>query len=129
MRAVARVIGAFAVAAMVAASAAAQAPAKMDMGKLDIMLMKPAAAKTGDNQFEVMVKDAGGKPVTKAEVSLLFVMSAMPSMKNTMKLKSMNDGMYTGQGNLTMAGAWNVTVDVMQNGKSLGQKKVTVTAK
>ena len=134
MRAVARVIGVLVVAAIAAASAAAQAPAKMDMGKLDIMLMKPAAVKTGDNQFEVMVKDAMGKPVTKADVSLLFVMPAMPAMKmaemkNTVTLMAMKDGMYAGQGNVMMAGTWNVTIDVMQNGKSLGQKKVSVIAK
>ena len=85
-------------------------------------------------QVEVMVKDAMGKPVTKADVSLLFVMPAMPAMKmaemkNTVKLMAMKDGMYAGQGNVMMAGTWNVTIDVMQNGKSLGQKKVTVTAK
>ena len=134
MRTVARIVGALAVVAMTAASGAAQAPATMNMGKLDIMLMKPAAAKTGDNQFEVMVKDERGKPVTKADVSLLFVMPAMPAMKmpemkNTVKLMGMKDGMYSGQGNVMMAGTWNVTIDVMQNGKSLGQKKVTLTAK
>lgn len=134
MRAVGRVIGALVVVATAVAVAAAQAPAKMDMGKLDIMLMKPAAAKMGANQFEVMVKDATGKPVTKADVSLVFVMPAMPAMKmaemkNTVKLMAMKDGMYAGQGNVMMAGTWNVTIDVMQNGKSLGQKKVTVTAK
>ena len=133
MRAVARVIGVLAL-VMTGVGAAAQAPAKMDMGKLDIMLMKPTAAKTGDNQFEVMVKDAIGKPVTKADVSLLFVMPAMPAMKmaemkNTVKLMAMKDGMYAGQGSVMMAGTWNVTIDVMQNGKSVGQKKVTVTAK
>jgi len=133
MRTVARVIGAL-VFVTAAASAGAQTPAKMDMGKLDIMLMKPTAAKAGDNQFEVMVKDAKGKPVTKADVSLLFVMPAMPAMKmpemkNTVKLMGMKDGMYSGQGNVMMAGTWNVTIDVMQNGKSIGQKKVTLTAK
>lgn len=28
-----------------------------------------------------------------------------------------------------MAGQWNVTVSVKQNGKEIGQKKLTVTAK
>jgi YtkA-like protein len=134
MRTMARAIGVL-VLATVGVAAAAQSPAKADgTGKLDIMLMKPAAAKMGANQFEVMVKDAGGKPVTKADVSLLFVMPAMPAMKmaemrNTVKLKAMNDGMYSGQGNVMMAGTWNVTIDVMQNGKSVGQKKTTLTAK
>jgi len=134
MRAVTRVIGTLMFVTTTVAVAAGQAPAKMDMGKLDIMLMKPAAAKMGDNQFEVMVKDAMGKPMTKADVSLLFVMPAMPAMKmaemkNTVKLKAMNDGTYAGQGNVMMAGTWNVTVDVMQNGKSVGQKKLTLTVK
>ena len=113
-------------------SLAAQAPAKADsMSKMDIMLMKPATAKTGDNQFEVMVKD-GAKPVTKADVSMTFVMpktATMAEMRNTVKLKAMGDGMYVGPGNVMMAGTWSVTIDVMQNGKSLGQKKITLTAK
>jgi len=28
-----------------------------------------------------------------------------------------------------MGGKWDVTIDVMENGKSVGQKKVTLTAK
>jgi nitrogen fixation protein FixH len=130
----ARAIGVL-VLAMTGVAAAAQSPAKTDgMGKLDIMLMKPTAVKMGDNQFEVMVKDAAGKPITKADVSLLFVMPAMPAMKmaemrNTVKLKEMGDGMYAGQGKVMVTGVWNVTIDVMQSGKSVGQKKVTVTAK
>jgi len=53
----------------------------------------------------------------------------MAEMKNTVKLMPTKDGMYAGQGNVMMAGTWNVTIDVMQNGKSVGQKKITVTAK
>ena len=131
MRAVTRAIGVFAL-VMTGVAAMAQAPAKTDsMGKLDIMLMKPTAPKMGGNEFEVMVKD-GGKAVTKADVSLLLVMPATPTMgemRSTVKLKAMGDGLYAGPGNVTMGGTWNVTIDVMQNGKSLGQKKVTLTAK
>ena len=134
MKTFARVIAATAL-TMTAVAVFAQAPPKMDnMAKVDIMLMKPATVKSGANQFEVMVKDAGGKPLAKADVSLLFVMPAMPAMKmaemrTTVKLKAMGDGMYAGQGNVLMAGTWNVTIDVMQNGKSVGQKKTTLTAK
>src|SRR5438477_8327973 len=74
MRAVAHVMAVLVV-AMAGAAGAAQAPAKKgSVGKLDIMLMKPAAAKTGDNQFEVMVKDEKGNPVAKADVALQFHM-------------------------------------------------------
>ena len=86
--------GVLAIAAFTAGGAAAQphkdthkaAPkAAAKVSKLDIMLMKPAAAglKSGDNQFEVMVNGADGKPVSDADVSILFVMPAMPAMKMT----------------------------------------------
>ena len=39
---------------------------------LDIMLMQPMQPKAGDNQFEVMVKGADGKPLADADVSVLF---------------------------------------------------------
>ena len=108
-------------------SAAGQKPT------LDIMLMsKPNPPKTGDNAFEVMVKDPTGKPITDAEVSATFFMpkmGAMPEMKNTIVLKHQKDGMYVGQGQVMMAGKWDVTVSVKRAGKEVGSKKFPVTAK
>ena len=132
------VLGVAVLSAMVAPPSAAQSSAKSGTkaksAPLDIMLMKPTAAKTGDNQFEVMVKGADGKPVSDADVSLVFVMPAMPAMKmpemrNEVKLTSAGGGTYTGTGPVTMAGTWTVTVSVKQGGKEIGQKKLTLTAK
>src|SRR5713226_4613204 len=132
------VLGVAALGVMVASASAAQAPAKSNAkakpARLNIMLMKPTAAKTGDNQFEVMVQSADGKPVSDADVSLLFVMPAMPAMKmpemrNEVKLMSAGGGTYTGTGQVTMAGKWTVTVSVKQGGKEIGRKKLTLTAK
>src|SRR6266852_3627348 len=115
--------------AMVASTSAAQAPpksnAKAKPARIDIMLMKPTAAKTGDNQFEVMVKGADGKPIADAEVSVMLVMPAMPAMKmaemhNEVLLKPAAAGTYTGSGQVMMAGKWNVTVSVKQGGKQIG---------
>jgi RND family efflux transporter MFP subunit len=94
----------------------------------------PDPAKVGENQFEVMVKDPTGKPVDGADVSLQFFMAAMPTMnmpamRNEIALKPAGPGNYTGTGQVTMAGKWNVTVIVKQGGKELGRKKVTLTAK
>jgi hypothetical protein len=103
----------------------------MKTAGLDIMLMQPMQPKTGDNQFEVMVKGADGKPLADADVSVLFVMPATPAMgemRNEVKLRSAGAGKYTGMGQVTMAGKWNVTVSVKQKGKEVGQKKVTLTA-
>ena len=103
--------------------------------RIEISLVsQPNPAKVGENQFEVTVKGSDGKPVANADVSLLFVMPAvpqmkMPEMRNEVKLKPAGAGKYTGSGQVMMAGNWNVTVSVKQNGKEIGQKKVTLAAK
>ena len=132
------VLAVAALGAMVASASVAETPAKSSAkakpARLNIMLMKPTAAKTGDNQFEVMVKGADGKPVSGADVMVLLVMPAMPAMKmpemrDELMLKLAEAGMYTGTGQVMMAGKWNVTLSVKQGGKEIGQKKVTLTAK
>jgi len=132
-------LGVAALGAMVASSASAaqstpKSSGKVKSARLDIMLMKPTAAKTGENQFEVMVKAADGKPIADAEVSVMLMMPAMPAMKmvemhNEIMLKPAAAGTYTGTGQVMTAGKWNVTVSVKQVGKEIGQKKATLTAK
>ena len=101
---------------------------------VDIMLTsKPSPPKTGDNTFEVMVKDPAGKPITDAEVTAMFVMAAMPAMKmpemkNNVTLKHEKEGRYVGTGQVMMAGKWDVTVMVKRAGKEIGSKKFPVTA-
>lgn len=112
--------------------AAAQQPAAGQKPTLDIMLTsKPSPPKMGDNTFEVMVKDAAGKPVTDAEVTAMFVMpkmGTMPEMKNNVMLKHEKQGRYVGTGQVVMAGKWDVTVSVKRAGKEIGSKKLPVTA-
>ena len=101
---------------------------------LDITLAsKPSPPKTGDNSFEVTVKGPDGKPITDAEVSVQFYMAAMPAMKmpemkNTVTLKHQKAGVYTGMGQVMMAGKWDATVTVKRMGKEIGSKKFPVTA-
>jgi len=113
--------------------AAAQAKAAAAKPTLDITLMKPTTARTGDNAFEVVVKDAAGKPVTDADVSVIFHMAAMPAMKmpemnHTVTLKHQKGGTYTGHGQVMMAGKWDVTVMVKRGSKEIGSKKFPVAA-
>ena len=89
---------------------------------------------TGKNTIEVTVKDSAGRPVTDADVSATFFMPAMPAMKmpemkTAVVLKHMKDGMYSGAGQVMMAGSWDVTVSVKRNGQEIGSKKFPVTAK
>jgi hypothetical protein len=99
---------------------------------VDIMLTsKPSPPKTGENTFEVMVKDASGKPITDADVSAEFFMAKMgnmPEMKNTITLKHQKAGTYVGTGQVMMAGKWDVTVKVKRAGKDIGSKKFPVSA-
>ena len=131
-----RVVGSALVVTALSALAAlpAVAQTKPKAKGLDIMLMQPKDVKMGANDFEVMVKGADGKPVSEADVSVLFVMPAMPAMKmaemrNDVKLKPSGSGMYMGSGNVMMAGKWNVTVSVKKGGKDVGQTKLALTAK
>ena len=122
----------FAFALAVPAFVSAQGDAKPT---LDITLTsKPSPPKTGDNAFEVVVKDLSGKPVTDADVSVQLYMAAMPAMKmpgmrNTVALKHAKDGVYTGTGKVMMAGGWDATVSVKRAGKEIGSKKFPITAK
>jgi uncharacterized GH25 family protein len=110
-------------------SASVPAQAGMEM----TLTTTPDPVQTGDNTFEVMVRE-DGKPVTDATVSTEFYMAAMPSM-NMPEMRTKTDlthagnGMYRGKGQVTMAGDWDVTVRVMRSGQEIGSKKMTLTAK
>lgn len=95
---------------------------------------QPDPPKAGENQFEVTVKDKNGKAITDAEVSVIFVMPAMPAMnmsetRKTVKLEPASGGTYRGKGEVPMAGRWNVTVSVSRQGHVLANKKLTIAAK
>ena len=115
-----------------ATAAAQQKPAAGQKPGVDIMLTsKPTPPKTGENTFEVTVKEATGKPLTDAEVTALLYMGplgAMPEMKHSITLKHQKDGRYIGTGQVMMAGKWDITVTVKRDGKEIGSKKFPVTA-
>ena len=94
----------------------------------------PAPPRSGKNDFEVTLKDAGGKPITDAEVSLAFYMPPMPSMnmpemRSAAQLTSAGNGVYKGSGMVGMAGDWDVTITAARKGQTLGAKKMKLTAK
>ena len=94
---------------------------------------EPATPTMGENAFEVMLMQ-NGNPVNDAQVTVEFQMPAMPQM-NMAEMKTKTDlartgeGLYTGKGQVMMAGNWNVTVMAMRGGQELATKKLTVTAK
>src|SRR5687768_11757699 len=73
-----------------------------------------------ENTVEVTVTE-GGAPVTDANVTVEFVMPAMPSMnmaemRNSFPLAHAGDGRYRGTGSVSMSGGWDATVVATRNG-------------
>jgi len=100
---------------------------------LDIRLMQPVHVTTGENWFEVIVKGSDGGPISDADVSLSFVMSAWPvkrisETRGTLRLKYSSDGRYTGTWKFERAGAWVTTIRVTKNGKEIGRTALVLTA-
>jgi RND family efflux transporter MFP subunit len=94
----------------------------------------PDPPRHGDNTFEVKVRDAEGAPVTDAEVGVRLYMPPMPSMnmpamRTDIALLHVGAGTYRGQGQITMAGRWDVTVTATRGGQRLGSRTLAIVAR
>jgi Cu(I)/Ag(I) efflux system membrane fusion protein/cobalt-zinc-cadmium efflux system membrane fusion protein len=110
------------------------APADAGHGLEITFRPQPDPPRTGDALLEVAVKDASGKPLTDADVSVTFFMAAMPSMnmpamKNGASLQHVGGGIYRGTGQWLMAGRWDVTVTVTRAGQRLGSRQLSLVAR
>lgn len=110
---------------------ATQAPAPAG---LDITFSsRPDPPRTGENTFEVTVKDAQGQSVIDATVEVSFFMPAMPSMgmpamRSGAALPHAGGGTYRGTGEIS-AGRWDVTVTVSRAGQRLGTKATAIAVR
>lgn len=117
------------------APAAAGASTPSASATLDISFRTLAdPPKTGDNTFEVIVKDKAGQPVTDAEVSVQLFLPAMPTMnmparRNETKLPPAGGGVYRGPGQVLIAGRWEATVTVTRTGERLGSRQFPLVAR
>jgi hypothetical protein len=84
----------------------------------------------GDNGLTLEIRDGAGKIVTDAKVKVDYGMPAMPGMpamfyKADAELKGQE---YKARMNLSMAGSWNVTLQITQ-GEKVRRTKFTVDAR
>jgi len=91
----------------------------------------PPTPYTGINTFRVRLTGAGGSPVSGAQVTVNFLMPAMPAMgmaamRAVYPLSDKGGGLYEGTGNIKMGGTWQVTVLATKNGQTLSQKQFSV---
>jgi Cu(I)/Ag(I) efflux system membrane fusion protein len=83
-------------------------------------------------KFLVTLSDGEGKPVTDAQVTVTFVMPAMPAM-NMPEMRAKGDLSWTGKEyggtiDVPTAGSWNVIVEATRNGAVLASQHARITA-
>ena len=103
---------------------------------LDIQFRSTPIPRNGDNMFEVTVKDAGGHPVTDAEVAVRLYMAPMPSMNMPAMQSDVARLGHVAERRSTAAtarapwpGAGMSTVTVTRGGQRLGTRQTTTVAR
>jgi hypothetical protein len=87
----------------------------------------------GSNVFRVKLTDASAAPISGAEVSVTFLMPAMPamgmaSMRVPVTLSDKGNGRYEGSGQLDSGGTWQVTILAKKNEQLIATKQLRVNA-
>ena len=93
----------------------------------------PTPPHRGSNVFRVKLTDANGSPIPGAEVSVTFLMPAMPAMgmaamRTPITLSDKGNGLYEGSGQLESGGTWQVTILAKKNGQLIATKQLSVNA-
>lgn len=101
-------------------------------GKITFAVEPNPPKSAAENLFHVSVLDENGKPVPDAEVTVTFIMPAMPAMgmpemRSSFKLPY-SQGMYMGKGDMGMAGSWNVVVEAKRNGQTVATYRTRLNA-
>jgi Cu(I)/Ag(I) efflux system membrane fusion protein/cobalt-zinc-cadmium efflux system membrane fusion protein len=94
---------------------------------------EPDPPHKGDNTIRVKLTQAGGAPVSGANVSATFYMPAMPAMgmaalRSAVTLTEKAAGVYEGKLNLQSGGAWQVTIAARKGGQTLATKQINISA-
>jgi RND family efflux transporter MFP subunit len=94
---------------------------------------EPSPPRKGDNVVRIKLTDKSGTPVTGAQVSVTFFMSAMPAMgmaamRMVSNLSDKGGGQYEGTSNLGSGGTWQVSIVAQKGGQTLASKQLTVSA-
>jgi Cu(I)/Ag(I) efflux system membrane fusion protein len=103
-------------------------------GELSVtMETTPNPPRTGDIAIEVMARTPDGRSLTDGEVQVIFSMPAMPSMnmpamRTEARLTAGTDGLFRGNGHLSMAGRWDVAVKALSRSGVSGMAHLSLVA-
>jgi RND family efflux transporter MFP subunit len=106
----------------------------MNAPKANIELTtEPTPLRRGSNTIRVKLGEAGGAPISGAEVSVTFFMPAMPAMgmaamRTPVFLADKGSGIYEGSAQLDSGGTWQVTIVAKKNGQIVASKQLSVNA-
>ncbi len=97
------------------------------------MTTEPSTPQKGKNTVRIKLTGSEGKPEDRVQVSVTFLMPAMPAMgmaaeRATAALSAKGQGNYEGPIELDSGGTWQVTVTVQRAGATIATKKLTVYA-
>lgn len=115
----------------------AGAAASMSMGNVRQANVEfttsPSPPRKGSVTIRVKLTGADGKPITGAQVKVLFFMPAMPTMgmaamQSVFTLNDQEGGFYEGSGQLQGGGTWQVTITAQKNGQTVATKQMSVNA-
>jgi hypothetical protein len=78
----------------------------------------------GENNMEIQIKDAAGKNIRDAKVSVNYSMPAMPGMPpmNYKTEAELKGDTYKAKMNLSMSGSWQIAVKITRAGKKAAMK-------
>src|SRR6185437_8435181 len=91
----------------------------------------PSPPRKGDNRVRVSVRDAAGRPVSGAGVSIAMFMAAMPSMgMSSMKVaataKETAAGVYAARMTIPSGGSWQMTVTASKGATVLAHRQLSI---
>jgi len=86
--------------------------------KMRIAFDPPLPVMSKKTTFHVKLTDSAGAPVSDAEVGASLVMPMMDMGKNELRLAPSGTGEYTGAGQFTMSGEWEIVVTAQASDKT-----------
>ena len=93
----------------------------------------PSPPRRGSNELIVRLRDASGRPVEDAEVTVSFYMPAMPAMEmgamqEQAQLSPAGGGEYRGRLELPTGGTWQVSITARRQGQVVASKQFSLAA-